>query len=126
MQVWVVVYANVALQLQESLGEYELDGSLIEVDMRNELLLRGDEMLLVANSNLKEWISLAIVVVNNLTTLAAYDGLEADEILHVELIIVALLLLDKDLTTDEPLLSTTLSVDIVEVNHSTRLSATLE
>ena len=126
MQVWVVVYADVALQLQESLGKYELDGALIEVDMRNELLLRGDEMLLIANSNLKEWVSLAIVVVDNLTTLAAYDGLEADEILHVELIIVALLLLDKDLTTDEPLLSTTLSVDIVEVNHSTRLSATLE
>ena len=126
MQVWVVVYADVALQLQESLGEYELNGALIEVDMRNELLLRGDEMLLIANSNLKEWVSLAIVVVDNLATLAAYDGLKADEILHVELIIVALLLLDKDLTTDEPLLSTTLSVDIVEVNHSTRLSATLE
>ena len=126
MQVWVVVYADVALQLQESLREYELNGALIEVDMRNELLLRGDEMLLIANSNLKEWVSLAIVVVDNLTTLAAYDGLEADEILHVELIIVALLLLDKDLTTDEPLLGTTLSVDIVEVNHSTRLSATLE
>ena len=126
MQVWVVVYSDVALQLQESLGEYELNGALIEVDMCNELLLCGDEMLLITNSNLKERVSLAIVVVDNLATLAAYDGLKADEILHVELIIVALLLLDKDLTTDEPLLGTALGVDIVEVNHSTRLSATLE
>lgn len=114
------------LQLQEALGEYKLNCALVKVDVRNELLLRGDEMLLVAKSNLEEWVGLAIVVVDNLATLAADAGLETDEILHVELIIILLLLLDEYLATHEPLLGAALGVNIVELHNGTRLSAALE
>ena len=85
--------------------------------MRNKLLLRGDEMLLVAKLDLEEWVGLAVIVVDNLATLAAYAGLEANEVLHVELIIVLFILLDEYLATYEPLLCAALGVDIVEVGY---------
>ena len=83
-------------------------------------------MLLVANGDFKEWVGLAVVVVDDLTMLATNNGLEAYEILHVELVIVTLLLFDEYFATHEPLLGATLGVYVIEMNYSARLAATLE
>ena len=115
-----------ALKLQKTIREYKLNSALFEVDVRNKLLLCRDEMLLVAKLDLEEWVGLAIVVVDNLTTLASDTRLESDEILHVELIIILFLLLDENLATYEPLLSAALGINIIEMCHGTRLAATLE
>ena len=81
-------------------------------------------MLATLDRNLEQGICLAVVVIGNLATAVAHDSLEADKVLHIELVIILILvLLDEYLATQEEVLGTTLGVDVVEVNNSTSLAA---
>ncbi len=86
---------------------------MLKVYLHDKLLGGGDQSLTLAKVDAKERVHLAVVVVCDLATQCARLDGEADQILHIELVVIVLVILLKEeqLLANE-LLGTTLRVEV--------------
>lgn len=114
-----------SLQFDQSLGQYHLHRTALEVDACDELLDRRNQDPFAADLHLEEGIGLTVVVVRDFALQRPDPYPEPDQIFQVEFVVFVVLVLEVQLPPDK-LFRPTSGVDIRECRQCVGLAPPFE